>query len=70
MEERMKAMFKRKRLWKETEVAEFSGFSVKTLQKWRHMHQGPPYIKYGRSVRYDPEAVEQFFSEQTVTPEG
>lgn len=59
----------RKRL-KETELAEIYGLSVKTLQGWRHRHIGPPYLKIGRSVRYDPDAVDAYFAAKTVETQG
>jgi len=31
---------------------EILGHSRKTLQNWRLLRRGPPYLKCGRSVRY------------------
>lgn len=48
---------KQPHFWTEREVAECYGFSVKTLQKWRHTGEGPGYLKIGHNVRYDPEEL-------------
>ena len=36
------------------------GLSVRTLQKWRLLGQGPCYLKLGQAVRYDPDDLETF----------
>jgi hypothetical protein len=41
------------------------GFSVRTLQQWRLKGGGPPYLKIGSAVRYNPEAVDAWLSERT-----
>lgn len=42
----------------ERQEATRTGFSVRTLQAWRCRGDGPPYLKVGRAVRYDPRAVD------------
>lgn len=37
----------------------------KTLRQWRWSGQGPRFVKVGRAVRYRPEEVEAWLSEQT-----
>ena len=46
------------------------GFSVRTLQQWRVKGEGPPFIKLGASVRYDPAAVDAWLDEHTRTNTG
>jgi Helix-turn-helix domain len=51
----------------ENRAAEFLGVSVRTLQAWRVRGGGPPYLKIGRSVRYQRRALTAFQQEHTVT---
>ena len=39
-----------------------------TRAQGRHQGRGPGYLKVGRHVRYEGEAIEAWKSEQTVTP--
>lgn len=50
------------RLHTEQQEAARTGFSVRTLQAWRVRGDGPPYLKVGRSVRYDPRAVDSWLA--------
>ncbi len=34
------------------EVSALTGFSRKTLERYRSLRRGPPFLKIGRSVRY------------------
>lgn len=49
-----------KKLLKEREVAECLGVSVRTLQHWRLVGEGPTYTKIGRCVRYEASEVSDF----------
>jgi excisionase family DNA binding protein len=42
------------------EVAEFTGLSPETLAQWRSQKRGIPYLKIGRSVRYDLADVQTY----------
>lgn len=53
-------------LWDEGEYAAYRNFSVSTAQKERHRGDGPPYIKTGRLVRYDPQVVRTWLLSRTV----
>ena len=49
------------------EVAEMLGIKEQTLTAWRcRGSQELEYIKIGRSVRYRPEAIEDYLRRQTV----
>ena len=54
-------------LWDENEYATYRNFSISTAQKERHRGDGPPYIKTGRLVRYDPTVVRAWLLSHTVT---
>ena len=47
----------------EREAATLLRLSVKCLQGWRVRGGGPPFIKLGRSVRYEVPALEAFVQE-------
>jgi Helix-turn-helix domain len=51
----------------ENQAAEFLGVSVRTLQAWRVRGGGPPYVKIGRSVRYQRRQLVIFQQEHTVS---
>lgn len=38
--------------------------SPRTLEHWREVGGGPPFLKVGRSVRYEHEAIATFLSER------
>lgn len=44
-------------LWTEMVTAQYLGVSVEFLQQDRHTKRRIPFIKIGRSVRYDPADV-------------
>ena len=41
-------------------VAELTGLPVGTLAQWRSQKRGIPYLKIGRTVRYDPADVQAY----------
>ena len=49
----------------ENQLADKTGISPRTLQKWRWEGGGPPYIKLGRSVRYRLSDVLEWLDERT-----
>lgn len=55
-------------LWKDVQLAEYLGVDVKSLERWRREGTGPPFIRAGRQVRYDPQAVRAWLEERTTTP--
>ncbi|MGD9152286.1 MAG: helix-turn-helix domain-containing protein [Gammaproteobacteria bacterium] len=55
------------RLLTAKEVAEQLGIKEDTLQAWRsNKRYNLPYVKIGRYVRYNPEAVVKFIQERTI----
>jgi predicted DNA-binding transcriptional regulator AlpA len=47
-------------LLNEHRAAEFLGLKVSTLRRWRWAGRGPPFIKLGSAVRYDPRELDEF----------
>jgi predicted DNA-binding transcriptional regulator AlpA len=42
------------------EVADFLAVPVRTLYTWRYRGEGPPVLKVGRHLRYDPVALRRW----------
>ena len=53
----------------EKEVAEMTGFSLSTLRNNRFLNKGIPYIKVGKSVRYDLKEVISFMERHRIKME-
>lgn len=51
-----------RRMLRTDDVAKLTGLSSSTLAKLRLTGGGPPYIKLGRTVVYDPADVEAWLS--------
>jgi hypothetical protein len=49
-------------------AAEVLGLSEKTLSRWRWAGKGPPYRKFGSSVRYAFEDLEAYAANSAVQP--
>jgi hypothetical protein len=56
--------------WTEAELAAYLRVKPITLRNWRWRRVGPPYIKAGGRVLYDPEVVYRWEREHTVTTEA
>lgn len=52
------------------ELAERWGLSTKTLDRWRNTGDGPPYLKFGRTVRYRMEDVIEFEQRAVIRKTG
>ena len=50
------------------EAAEFLGVSESYLNKARHFGNGPPFCRFGRTIRYDVQALEAWAQDRTVNP--
>jgi hypothetical protein len=49
----------------ERQVSNRWNISLNTLRYWRSVGEGPPYVKMGRSVRYNVAALERFLRRHT-----
>lgn len=56
----------------EREASRFLGLSVRTLQKWRLRGNGPPFVKLGSAVRYEPQRLQEYLDQmrRRSTSEG
>jgi predicted DNA-binding transcriptional regulator AlpA len=54
----------------EQQVSSRIGFAVSTLQSWRSEKKGPPYVRVGRQVRYDEDALESWQGAQPAFDGG
>jgi len=54
----------------EKNVAKIMAWSVQTLRNHRHLGKGIPYIKCGRSVRYDLEDLDRYVQSKKIRTEG
>lgn len=53
------------------QAAEFLTVARQTLAKWRHLGQGPAYLRVGtRNVRYRLEDLDAWLEERAVAPAG
>jgi len=53
----------------EKNVAQIMAWSVQTLRNHRHLGRGIPYIKCGRSVRYDLADVDKYVESKKIRTE-
>ena len=49
-------------------AANILGISRSTLENMRYAGNGPAHIEIGRSVKYRPEAIDEFIDRNTVPP--
>lgn len=52
----------------ETDVSAITSLSVQTLRNWRFQGKGIPYVKAGRSVRYQYQDVITYMEERKILP--
>jgi len=48
------------------QAADYLNRPIRTLEDWRYRGFGPPFIKMGRAVRYDPGDLRQWIEERKV----
>ena len=53
----------------EIEAAKVLDMAIQTLRNWRSQRKGPPYIKLGRAVRYDPADIKKYLEGHKINPE-
>jgi excisionase family DNA binding protein len=46
------------------EVSEYLGVPVSTIHRWRYVGTGPPAIRIGRHLRFDPDELADWISRQ------
>jgi len=49
------------------ELSDMLQVPPRTLETWRYRGGGPPCVRVGRHVRYDPDAVRRWLTEQADT---
>lgn len=53
------------------QVTDITGFKKQTLANWRSTDFGPPYVKFGRIVRYPKDSLLAWLESQPrVVPNG
>jgi hypothetical protein len=52
----------------EEEAAAAIGKSLRTLRQWRRRGVGPPYVLFGRTVRYRKPAFVEHFRQTEIRP--
>ncbi|MFC1591116.1 helix-turn-helix domain-containing protein [Thermodesulfobacteriota bacterium] len=52
------------------EASTYLRISIYTLNRWRSIKMGPPYIKMGRYIKYSKESLDQFLKSHEVDPGG
>jgi hypothetical protein len=52
----------------EDEVAAETGKKVRTLRSWRKQGKGPPFTRFGRTVKYRRDSLVAYFKSQEETP--
>ncbi|MGK5520743.1 helix-turn-helix domain-containing protein [Micromonospora sp. URMC 107] len=53
-------------LWTVRDVSAYLRVPQETLYRWRKVKYGPPAARVGRHLRYEPEAVREWFREQAA----
>ena len=51
-------------LWTIRDVSAFLGVPVGTLYQWRHRGDGPPALRLGKHLRFDPDMVRRWALDQ------
>jgi excisionase family DNA binding protein len=49
------------------EAAEYLGVSESYLNKARHFGRGPPYVRFGRAIRYSRDVLDDWAEQRTTT---
>jgi hypothetical protein len=52
----------------EDEVAAETGKRVRTLRSWRKLGKGPPFTRFGRTIKYRRDSLVAYFKAQEETP--
>ena len=54
------------KLWTVDDVSAFLGVSRNTLYQWRTRGEGPPAVRLGKHLRFDPDRVRAWFGDQVA----
>ena len=54
----------------EIQASEILGRAVQTLRNDRHLRQGPPYFRLGRSIRYSVGDLMDYLDKHRIDPEA
>lgn len=57
-------------LWTPEDVSTFLQLTTTKLARMRVNGDGPPWLKFGREIRYIPRRVVEWAEQQTVGPRG
>jgi hypothetical protein len=57
-------------LFDENEAAKRLSIRAWTLQHWRHIRKGPPYLKIGGRVKYRESDLDAFLRKRLIDPEN
>jgi Helix-turn-helix domain len=52
----------------EEEAAAAVQKTVRTLRDWRQRREGPPYARFGRTIRYHRPSFVEFFKASQIMP--
>lgn len=55
-------------IWSESRTAEEIGKSERTLILWRQQGLGPPFVRIGKTVCYQPSSVARWLEKQEQIP--
>jgi len=66
----MEAIMNTPRLITEKELSQITGRALSTLRNDRHRARGIPYLKLGRSVRYNLEDVYKYLKSKKIETES
>jgi hypothetical protein len=50
----------------EREAAAVLGVALQTVRNWRFLRQGPNYVKFAHSVRYDMNELNKFVDQHRI----
>lgn len=50
------------RLWGVQDVSDYLGIPVQTLYQWRTKGYGPPGVRMGKYIRFEPDDVRAWFA--------
>lgn len=46
------------------------GLTHRTLEQWRYLGKGPPFVRIGGAIRYLPAELDAWLNAQRVDPES